>query len=166
MKQQQAELTKPAVAPDAIALLIADHRKAKSLFDEYEKIKDKAGTQEKFDIAKTVCGDLLIHMAIEEAIFYPAAREAIDDKELLNEAEVEHDGAKELIRELGDIKPDDPMFDAHMKVLSEQIEHHVEEEEKDLFPKVRSAKLDIETLGQELYAAKQDMRQRLGLPAE
>ena len=151
---------------DVIALLTEDHAKAKELFEKYERMKDSAGPQEKFDIAKAVCGDLLIHMALEEGIFYPAVRDAIDDSELVNEAQVEHDGAKELIKELGDIKPDDPMFDARMKVLAEQIEHHVEEEEKEMFPKVRASKLDIAALGKELLAAKQDMRRRLGLPAE
>lgn len=155
-----------ATAPDAIALLTAEHRKVKALFEQYEHQKDSATPEQKYEIARKVCGDLLIHMAIEEGVFYPAVRKGIDDEEIINEAQVEHDGAKKLIVELGELKPDDPMFDAKLTVLSEQIDHHVEEEEKDMFPKVLASKMDIDALGRELFEAEQDMRRRLGVPEQ
>lgn len=153
-------------APDAISLLKADHREAQALFDRYEEVKDSASPEEKLEIAKEVCGALLIHMAIEEAIFYPTARERIDDDELLNEAEVEHDGAKDLIQQLGELKSDDPMFDAKIKVLGEQIKHHIEEEESELFPEVAEADIDLNTLGEQLLTAKNKMREEHGLPPQ
>jgi hemerythrin-like domain-containing protein len=152
--------------PDAIELLIEDHRKAKEIFKKFDKIKDSATPEEKLDLVKEVCGDLLIHMAIEEAIFYPAVRPRIHDDDLMNEAKVEHDGAKELIHQLGELKPSDPMFDAKVTVLGEQIEHHVKEEESEMFPKTRKSKVDLDDLGRQLYEAKMQMRTEYGLPAE
>ncbi|RXZ36562.1 hemerythrin domain-containing protein [Oxalobacteraceae bacterium CAVE-383] len=152
------------VTQDAIALLKADHREAEDLFAQYEKLKDTDKTQEKFEIAKKVCGALLIHMEIEEKLFYPRVRGAVHDDDLVNEAVVEHAGAKELIEQLGALKPDDPMFDAKIKVLSEQIEHHVEEEEKEMFPKAETSGLNLDQLGEELFTAKNKLRVEHGMP--
>jgi hemerythrin superfamily protein len=149
---------------DAIALLKSDHREAEDLFEQYEKLKDADKTEEKFAIAKKVCGALLIHMEIEEKIFYPKVRGPVHDDDLMNEAVVEHSGAKDLIEQLGLLKPDDPMFDAKIKVLSEQIEHHVEEEEKEMFPKAEKSGADLEQLGEELFAAKNQLLAQHGLP--
>ncbi|MDB5763195.1 MAG: hemerythrin [Herminiimonas sp.] len=165
-QQEQVPAGESMMTPDAIGLLTADHRKAKSLFDEYEGLKSSGSPEEKFEIARQVCGELLIHMAVEEAIFYPAVRQHIRDDDLVNEAEAEHEGAKELIRQLGDIKPDDPIFDAKITVLTEQIDHHVQEEELTMFPKILLSGIDISALGKELRTAKNDMRTRLGLPPE
>lgn len=148
---------------DALKLLEADHREAEALFERFEKIKDKASADEKLDIAKKVCSALLIHMEIEEKIFYPQVRQKIDDDDLMNESVVEHAGAKDLIKQIGALKPDDPMFDAKIKVLGEQIKHHVEEEESEMFPKVRQAKLDLAVLGAELLKGKNQMREEHGL---
>ncbi|EJN01232.1 hemerythrin domain-containing protein [Herbaspirillum sp. YR522] len=153
------------VSQDAIQLLKADHEEAKKLFDRYEDIKDRASPAQKMDIARQVCGALLIHMEIEEKIFYPRVRAKISDDDLMNEAEVEHNGAKDLIKQLGDMDPADPMFDAKIKVLGEQIEHHVEEEEDEMFPKARKSGVDLMALGQELLAAKNQMRVTHGLEA-
>ncbi|MCW5298909.1 hemerythrin domain-containing protein [Herbaspirillum lusitanum] len=150
---------------DAIVLLKADHQEAKELFDKYENIKEHAGDDQKMEIAKKVCGALLIHMEIEEKIFYPRVRQKIDDADLMNEALVEHDGAKSLIQQIGELKPGDPMFDAKIKVLGEQIEHHVEEEEKEMFPKARDSGLDLIELGSQLFEAKNRLRVEHGLPA-
>jgi len=149
---------------DAIVLLKSDHQEAKDLFKKYEKIKEGGSDEQKMDIAKKVCGALLIHMEIEEKIFYPRIRQKIDDNDLMNEALVEHNGAKDLIKQIGQLKPSDPMFDAKIKVLSEQIDHHVEEEETDMFPKARSAGIDLIELGLQLLEAKNRMRQEHGLP--
>ncbi|MFZ6654062.1 hemerythrin domain-containing protein [Undibacterium sp. TJN19] len=147
---------------NALDLLIADHREAEELFEQYEKAKDAEKTKEKYEIARKVCAALLIHMQVEETIFYPAARAALEDEDLLNEAEVEHNGAKDLIKQLGETEADDPMFDAKVKVLSEQIEHHVEEEENELFPKLKKTDLDLDSLGEEMATAKEELKERLG----
>jgi hemerythrin superfamily protein len=152
------------VTQDAIALLKADHREAEALFEQYEKLKDADKTQEKFAIAKKVCSALLIHMEIEEKIFYPRVRGPVKDDDLMNEAVVEHAGAKDLITQLGALKPDDPMFDAKIKVLSEQIEHHVEEEEKEMFPKAEKSGVNLDQLGEDLFVAKNKLRVSHGMP--
>src|SRR5436305_1444234 len=110
---------------DAIALLKADHRKVEELFEKYENARGK-----KADIAKKICMELSIHTMIEEEIFYPACREAGVDSDRMDEANVEHDGAKSLIAELEAGSPDDDFYDAKVKMLSEEIKHHVKEEEK------------------------------------
>lgn len=150
-------------SPNAIELLKADHKEAKDLFAKYENIKEVAGDNQKMEIAKQVCGALLIHMEIEETIFYPRVHQKIDDSDLMNEALVEHDGAKDLIKQLGELKPSDPMFDAKLKVLGEQIEHHVEEEEKEMFPKAEKSGIDLQALGNELFEAKNRLRTEHGL---
>jgi hemerythrin superfamily protein len=152
------------VSQDAIALLKADHREAEELFAQYDKMKDAGSTKEKFSIAQKVCGALLIHMEIEEKIFYPRVRKEVGDDDLMNEAVVEHAGAKDLIKELGAMKPEDPMFDAKVQVLSEQIEHHVKEEEGEMFPKAKGTDIDFESLGEELFNAKNKLHTEHGLP--
>src|SRR3954466_5841212 len=112
-------------AKDAIALLKADHRKVEELFEKYESARGR-----KAEIAKQICMELIIHSMIEEEIFYPACREAGVDSDRMDEANVEHDGAKVLIAELENGSPDDDYYDAKVKVLSEEIKHHVKEEEK------------------------------------
>jgi hypothetical protein len=166
MDEGQDSKVNTDIAPDAIGLLTADHRKVQALFDEYERLKDGGSPEEKFEVAKKVCGEILIHMAIEEAIFYPIVREKIGDDDLMNEAAVEHENAKELIRQIGDIKPEDAIFDAKITVLSEQVEHHVQEEELEMFSKVLLSEIDIASLGKELLTAKNDMRSNLNLPPE
>ena len=138
---------------DAIALLKADHRAVSALFEKFEGAKGD-GAKEK--IAKQICLELTVHAQIEEEIFYPACEGKIED-DLLKEAYVEHDGAKVLIAEIEAGGPDDDYFEAKVKVLSEQIEHHVEEEEKrmeGMFAQARHAGLDMDALGEQLRARK------------
>lgn len=143
---------------DAIVVLKNDHAEVKKLFKQYEKLADKDDIPGKTAIANRICAELIVHTEIEEQVFYPAAREAIDDDDLLNEADVEHASAKDLIIQIQSGDPKDPMYDAKVKVLSEYIEHHVEEEEKEMFPKVREAKkLDLKNMGQELTDRKASM---------
>ncbi|MFZ6648003.1 hemerythrin domain-containing protein [Undibacterium sp. TJN25] len=151
------------ITVNAIDLLKADHREAEALFKQYEKAKKAGKTSEKRDIARKVCAALLIHMEIEENIFYPSARKATGDDDKLNEAEVEHAGAKSLITQLDKMEADDPMFDAKIKVLSEQIEHHVEEEEKELFPEVKKSKADLDDIGEQLEKAKARLKAARGI---
>ena len=152
---------------DAIALLKADHRKVEGLFAKFEKARNAKARQ---SLAREICTELTIHTMIEEEIFYPAcAREVKEDLRL--EAYVEHDGAKVLIAEIEGSSPDDDFYDAKVKVLSEQIKHHVKEEEKPgegLFAQARKAGLDLDALGEQMAARKDELKatfKRSGLPA-
>ena len=142
---------------DALALLKEDHAKVKQSFKEFEKMdhEDKATLQE---MVRAVCAELKIHTTIEEEIFYPAAREAIEDEDLFNEAQVEHQSAKDLIEQLENMKPDDPLYEATFTVLCEYVLHHVKEEEGEMFPKVKRAKLDLEGLGQQMLVRKEELK--------
>jgi hemerythrin superfamily protein len=136
---------------DAIALLKADHRKVEELFEQFE---GASGDGKKQKIAGQICLELTVHAQIEEEIFYPACEGKVEE-DLLKEAYVEHDGAKVLIAEIEAGGPDDDFYDAKVKVLSEQIEHHVEEEEKRMegvFSQARHAGLDMDALGDRLRA--------------
>src|SRR5690606_24383836 len=146
----------PAKPMNATQLLAADHRKVEELFESYEKAR---GEDRKRELAQQICMELKIHAQIEEEIFYPACKGAVEE-ELLNEAYVEHDGAKVLINEIEAGGPDEAFYDAKVKVLSEQIEHHVHEEEKmndSMFTQARKAGLDMDALGKQLLARKQGL---------
>jgi hypothetical protein len=139
--------------PDAIALLKADHRKVEDLFDKFDAAR---GDGKKRALAEQICMELTVHTKIEEDIFYPACEGAVEEA-LLNEAYVEHDAAKVLIAEIEAGGPDDRFYDAKVKVLSEEIEHHVEEEEKraeGMFAQARKAGLDMDRLGERMAAEK------------
>jgi hemerythrin superfamily protein len=142
---------------DGIALLKQDHREVEKLFAKFEKAK---GAKEKQKLAEQICKELTIHAKIEEDIFYPACEGAVD-ADLLEEAYVEHDGAKVLIAEIEAGGPDEAFYDAKVKVLSEMIEHHVEEEEKrveGMFSQARKAGLDIDDLGERMLARKEELQ--------
>lgn len=139
--------------PDAIALLKADHRKVEDLFAQFEAAR---GDGRKKALAEQICLELTVHAKIEEDIFYPACEGAVEE-DLLKEAYVEHDGAKVLIAEIEAGGPDDEFYDAKVKVLSEQIEHHVKEEEQrveGMFSQARKAGLDMDALGEKMAAEK------------
>lgn len=139
-------------------LLMADHKEVKALFAQYQKMVDAdEGDEEKEALARQICLMLTVHATTEEEIFYPAARDAIEDEDLLDEAEVEHGSAKELIAQIEAAAPDEPLYDAKVKVLGEYIEHHVKEEEGELFPKVKKAKLDLVELGERITARKEEL---------
>lgn len=139
---------------DAIALLENDHAEVKTQFDEYEELESKS---EKQALADKICMALKIHAQIEEEIFYPAARKATKDTDLLDEATVEHASAKILIAEIEAMEPDEPLYDAKVKVLGEQIKHHVKEEEGELFPEIRKTDLDLKKLGARLSKRKVEL---------
>ena len=151
---------------DAIALLKADHRKVEGLFKKFAKAKD--GTAKKA-LAKEICTELSVHATIEEEIFYPACNGKVDE-DLQHESYVEHDGAKVLIAELEGSSPDNEFFDAKMTALCEQIKHHVKEEEKrveGMFAQAREAGLDMDALGDQMAARKQEALAQIkanGLP--
>jgi hemerythrin superfamily protein len=146
---------------DACDLLDADHKKVKAMFKEYEGLtqsKAKGAAAKKQELASQICQELTIHATIEEEIFYPAVRAKIRDDGLLNEAEVEHAGAKDLIAQIEAGDPSDPMFDAKVTVLGEYIDHHVKEERTQMFPKARAARgLDLLALREQLEARKEEL---------
>jgi hemerythrin superfamily protein len=141
-------------AMNAVDLLEQDHREVEEYFEEYEDLENEA---QKGELARKICAALTVHTKIEEEIFYPAAREATKDDDLLDEATVEHAGAKKLIAEIQAMKPGDDLYDAKVKVLGEQIKHHVKEEESELFPECESAKMDLDALGAQMAKRKSEL---------
>lgn len=139
---------------DAIALLKADHREVKKMFADYEKLEEDADKQA---LATQICDALTVHARIEEEIFYPAAYEALDEDDLIDEAEVEHASAKDLIAQIQASSPAEPLFDAKVKVLGEYIDHHVKEEEGEMFPECRSSDMDLKALGEQMRARKAEL---------
>lgn len=143
---------------DATALLQRDHAEVKKLFQEYDKLADgDADGEERQALAEEICTMLTIHSTIEEELFYPAAREAGVESDLLDEAEVEHDSAKDLIAQIRAMSADDELYDAKVKVLGEYVEHHVQEEEGEMFPQCRRADMDLAGLGQALEERKSEL---------
>jgi hypothetical protein len=143
---------------DAVKLLMKDHAEVKKMFKEFEKLASKSDTNGKVAVANKICMELIIHTQVEEEVFYPVARAAINDEDMMNEAKVEHDSAKDLIAQIQSMDPEDAMYDAKVIVLGEYIEHHVKEEEKEMFPKVKKAKCDLEELGEKMTARKKDLQ--------
>ena len=148
----RASQRRPARAQDAIQLLRADHRKVQDLFDQFEKAR---GDDRKAELAQEICSELKVHAQIEEEIFYPAAREALKEQDLIDEAAVEHASAKELIAQIEQSHAGDELFDAKVTVLGEYIKHHVKEEHNELFPKLKKTKLDLKALGEQLAERKE-----------
>ena len=151
---------------DAIKLLSQDHCEVEALFEKFEQAK---GDDKKGEIAKQICTELKIHAMIEEEIFYPALRGKVEDDDL-DEALVEHDGAKVLINEIESSSAEADFFEAKVKVLQEQIEHHIKEEESEsdnLFSQARKADVDLDALGEQMAVRKAELMQladREGLP--
>jgi hemerythrin superfamily protein len=153
---------------DAIAMLTNDHKEVKALFKQYNTLVEAdAEDEEKMAIAAQICQMLTVHATVEEEIFYPAAREALgDDEDLIDEADVEHATAKELIAQLEGSGPaDDALYDAKVKVLGEYIDHHVKEEEGEIFPKAKKGNLDSAALGAEMAARKEELMAEMGAAA-
>ena len=174
MATRKASTTIPAQkaaatrAKDAIALLKSDHAEVKKLFGAYQKLVDKdADGDERQALAEQICTMLTVHATIEEEIFYPKAREVLpeDDVDLVDEADVEHASAKELIAQIQSTGPDDEHYDAKVKVLGEYIDHHVKEEQDELFPKVKEAGMDTKAVGAELAARKEELSADMGVAA-
>ncbi len=145
---------------DAISILTDDHAEVKRMFKEFEKLKEEdADDEQKGLLVAQICEALTVHSQIEEEIFYPAVREAIDEDEMdvMDEADVEHAGAKDLIAQLEESEPGDDHYDARVTVLGEQINHHVKEEEGKMFPAAKKAKMDLEGLGMQLMQRKEQL---------
>src|SRR3569833_2236398 len=148
---------------DAIELLTADHKEVQKLFKQFEQMKEDDDDEGKQELVSRICAELTIHAQIEEEIFYPAAREGMKEQDILDEAEVEHASAKELISQLEALEPDEELYDAKVTVLGEYINHHVKEEQNEMVPQGKKAKVDLQALGEELMARKQELKIELGL---
>lgn len=143
---------------DAIQLLKADHREVERLFKDFQKAR---GEDRKQQLSERICMELMIHTEIEEEIFYPQCREVLGDDEIVNESLVEHQAAKDLIGEIRGMAASDEMFDARMQVLQEQIEHHVDEEEKKLFPQIQKTDMDLKGVGRQLAERKEELQAQM-----
>lgn len=143
---------------DAIALLEKDHREVEAMFETFEKLESKA---EKGQLAAKICMALTVHTTIEEELLYPPAHRKIEH-DLVDEAIVEHNGAKQLIAEIETMKPSEHLYDAKVKVLSEYIKHHVKEEQDEMFPQLRSSGIDLRKLGEQLMQRKVELLEQMG----
>lgn len=158
MPQKSAKPSQPVRQRDAIALLKEDHAQVKTMFKQFEKLKEQDGSDSaKAELVQKICAALKAHTTVEEEILYPALRAALDEEDLMDEADVEHAGAKDLIAQLESAKPGDDHYDAKVTVLAEQIDHHVKEEHDDMFPKARKSKVDLAALGAKIEKRKQEL---------
>ena len=148
---------------DAIAMLKADHDKVKKLFKEFERLHDAESEEEAEQLATQICNELTVHSSLEEEIFYPEVRAAIDDEELIDEAEVEHASAKELIAQIESARMGDDKFAAKVMVLGEYVNHHIKEEQDEMFPKAKRAKVDLQALGERMAARKMELKAEMGM---
>ena len=139
---------------EATALLKADHQLVSKLFEEYEGTRSDT---KKAEIVSRICTELTVHAQIEEEIFYPAVKEALNDGELVPEATVEHATLKDLISQIEGIEPDGEMYNAKVKVLSEYVKHHVKEEQNEIFPKAKASDLDLMELGAQMATRKEEL---------
>src|SRR6202044_1617752 len=157
IKSKRSTSSSRAKSLDAIALLKADHRQVEQWFSQFEKT---SSANKKQQLASNICAALTVHTSIEEEIFYPAFLQATGDKDMHHEAMVEHAGAKTLIAQIQEMSPSEDYFDAKVTVLSEMIKHHVKEEEQPggMFAEAKKSKMDLQQLGEQLAARKQELQ--------
>jgi len=148
--------SKRSKANEAINMLKEDHAQVEKSFKEFEKL-DREDTETAHQLVLGVCEALKVHTTLEEEIFYPAVRDAIDDEDIMNEAAVEHETAKMLIDQLENMPADDPNFHATFTVLGEYVRHHVKEEEGEMFQQAKKSDLDFEDLAQRMKARKEEL---------
>lgn len=150
---------------DAIALLTADHKTVTDLFKQFDKAKENEDDETCAALVQQICSELTVHATIEEEIFYPAVQGAIEDDDLMDEAEVEHATVKALVGQLEEMEPGDPLYAAKVTVLSEYVKHHVGEEEGEMFKKARKAEkdsgLDLVALGASIKERKEALQSEM-----
>jgi hemerythrin-like domain-containing protein len=147
---------------DACDLLEADHDAVKEMFSEYnELIEDQEGgsnnSEDRRLLAEKICQALTVHAQIEEEIFYPGVREGVDDDLMMDEARVEHASAKGLIAQIQEMDPENPVYDAMVRVLGEYVDHHIEEEQNEIFPRARESDVDLTQMREQMMARKQEL---------
>ena len=156
---------KSGAAIDALELLKADHQKVKSLFLEFEGLRENDDDDErKFELVDEICYELTLHSMIEEEIFYPMLRSVIDDDDLMDEADIEHAGMRDLIGQLEVMYPGDEHFDATVTVLAEEMTEHIDKEERDMFDAALDSGIDLDQLGERLAARKEELDDDLTAP--
>lgn len=160
-KRAKAGGRKPA---GVLAMLQDDHRRVKSLFQKLERAK--SDSEQRSQLAEQACRELRIHAALEEELFYPAIRDQIRDEELVDQAEVEHQSARQLIEQLEQLDPQDPRHAATCRVLAEYVQHHVQEEEKQIFPQVKRAKMDLDAMAEQMQTRRQELLGSAGMGPE
>jgi hemerythrin superfamily protein len=153
-KSESRETKTQAASPTAFELLEQDHREVEEWFDEYDELKED---NRKGDLAEKICLALKVHAQIEEEIFYPEAREATKDNDLIDEAVVEHATVKNLIGEIEAMEVGEELYDAKMRVLGEMVKHHIKEEEEELFPELEAVKIDLDAVGKEIAERKEEL---------
>ena len=159
---RSAESTGRNNETDAITLLTADHKTVKGLFKEFKDLsKQDDADEQKARLVEQICNELTIHAQMEEELFYPAVRDAIDDDDLMDEADIEHASAKDLIAQLQELEPSDDHYDARVTVLGEYIDHHVKEEEGEMFSKARKADVNTVELGEQIAERKEELKVEL-----
>jgi hemerythrin superfamily protein len=147
----------------AVDLLKQDHDEVEALFKDYKMLAEgKGDAGDRRALSTRICGMLAVHAMIEEEIFYPAARKAGVDPDLLDEAQIEHGSVKQLIAEIGAAEASEPLYDARLQVLGEQVRHHVKEEESELFPACRKSEMGMAELGARLQKRKDQLLRKLG----
>ena len=155
-RSQSANRKKEEQQVNAFDLLEQDHREVEEWFDEYDELKD-SDEDRKTELAENICLALKVHAQIEEEIFYPQAREASQDNDLIDEAIVEHSTVKNLIAEIEAMEVGEELYDAKIRVLGEMVKQHIKEEEEELFPELQSTKMDLDAVGKELAERKQEL---------
>jgi len=147
---------------DALELLSADHDRVQRLFENYtELVTTEADDADKQHVVEEICLLLTVHAHIEDEFFYPAARRVLDDEDVIDEAQIEHDSVRDLIDELLTMKPFDELFDDRVRLLEESVSQHVEEEENEIFPRLREAGVDLESLGEQMSTRREDLMAEL-----
>jgi predicted unusual protein kinase regulating ubiquinone biosynthesis (AarF/ABC1/UbiB family) len=149
-----------------ISMLVDDHKRVRKAFRAFEKLDPENDPEGCEELVRHTCAELQMHTSLEEEIFYPAVREVLKEQDLLDEAEVEHMTAKQLIERLEGMGPDEDKYAAFFTVLGEYVQHHVKEEEKEMFPKLERAKIDWAALQQEMEARREELMAELMPEAE
>ena len=146
-------------APDAIDLLDADHLTVHGLFESYrELVRTAAPALQRRALAEEICMELTIHARLEEELFYPAVRDALNDEDLLDEAEEQHGSQREFVAQILATAPEDPLYDARVAVLSEYVERHVRQEREQVFNRVLASRMDLQSLARSLTIRKEELR--------
>jgi len=158
-----AKSSRKTTLPEPMEMLIADHREVQKMFKQFEKLKEQDDDQSKRDLVDLTCAELKVHTQIEEEIFYPAAREALAEGDLVAEALVEHNSAKELIAKLQGSDANAEEYAAMFTVLGEYVNHHIAEEQNEMFPKLKKADLDWDALTAQMQERKGQLQEEMGL---
>ncbi|MFP5393920.1 MAG: hemerythrin domain-containing protein [Gammaproteobacteria bacterium] len=150
---------------DALDLLQADHNRVKFLFSEFDSLRGMDDEDErKARLVDEICYELTVHSMIEEELVYPRARAVIDNDELMDEADIEHSGALELVSQLEVMYPGDDHYEATVSVLAEEIAHHIEKEEDEMFPAMRASGIDLVELAADIRARKDELDEDISAP--